>query len=210
MKPDSHGRYHGALQPPMGAVGDTGSPVSGWDPSAPNPPRPPRADPIVPDALDFLRGAWRIERRLVDYAAVGTGTFDGVARFFAARSGPPAAPDPQPAKASPPASEPVTLTYHETGELRFGGHRGPDSRTLRYRRRPDGTADVFFADGREFYHLDPRPGYWTAQHPCGQDHYVLAGRLLGDETAGSGKFEERWRVRGPGKDYEIITTLERL
>jgi hypothetical protein len=170
----------------------------------------PGAGPLIPDALDFLRGGWRIERRMIDYAAGDSGTFDGVARFEVARfeeaqpEPPAAAPGHEPGSAPPAFGEPAALTYHETGELRFRGHRGPASRSLIYRGRPDGTADVFFADGREFYHLDPRSGRWTGQHPCGRDHYALAGQLLGDGT-----LEERWRVRGPDKDYEIFTTLVR-
>jgi hypothetical protein len=157
----------------------------------------------MPDALDFLRGDWRIERRLVDYAAGGTGTFDGAAQFEVARFEV-ARFDAARFEALGAAPDDPALIYHESGELRFGGHRGPASRSLIYRGRPDGTADVFFADGREFYHLDPRSGHWTGQHPCGRDHYELAGQLLGERT-----FEERWRVRGPDKDYEIFTTLVR-
>jgi hypothetical protein len=140
--------------------------------------------PVVPDALGLLRGTWRVERRLTDHRTGSAGWFRGTARFE------PAGPD--------------ELAYHESGELAFGEHRGPASRRLIYRRRPDGTADVFFADGREFYRLDPRPGWWQARHPCGRDEYVLAGRVLGERA-----FEEHWRVRGPDKDYEIMTTLTR-
>jgi Family of unknown function (DUF6314) len=138
----------------------------------------------VPDALDFLRGRWQIERRIADHAAGSSGTFDGMARFEALGV--------------------AALTYHEHGELQFGGHRGPASRSLIYRRRPDGTADVCFADGREFYRLDPRSGRWQGQHECGRDLYTVAGELLG-----AGKFQERWRARGPDKDYVITTILVR-
>jgi hypothetical protein len=89
--------------------------------------------------------------------------------------------------------------------LRFRGHRGAASRSLIYRGRPDGTADVLFADGRDFYHLDPRSGGWQAEHPCAADHYAVIGRVLD-----RGSFEEHWRVRGPAKDYEIRTTLVRV
>ena len=83
---------------------------------------------------------------------------------------------------------------------------------------------MLFADGRYFYHLDPRPGSWQARHDCGRDVYELSARLPrpGSSTPGSSRpgssdagefeaaeFEERWRVRGPGKDYEIMTTLVR-
>jgi Family of unknown function (DUF6314) len=178
VEPDVPGRYHDDSAALAGAQSipdrDTSDKLS-----------VPGDGPLIPDALDFLRGGWRIERRIIDYAGGDRGTFDGAARFepLGAESG---------------------LSYREAGELRFGEYRGPASRSLIYRGCPDGTADVFFADGREFYHLDPRSGRWTGQHPCGPDHYVLAGRRLGNRM-----FEERWRVRGPDTDYEIITTLVR-
>lgn len=161
----------------------------------------------MPDALSFLLGAWHIERRIDDHALAVSGSFAGEARWVPA--------------ADPAAAE---LVYDERGELRFNGHRGPASRRLIYRGRPDGTADVLFADGRYFYHLDARTGSWQARHDCGRDVYELSARLLrpgeleaGEFDAGefeaaefeAAEFEERWRVRGPGKDYEIMTTLVR-
>src|SRR5882724_11133457 len=109
----------------------------------------------IADAVSFLRGDWRIERQVTDFAAGASGTFTGTGRFTDRGA--------------------AELAYHEDGELRFRDHRGPASRSLAYRGRPDGTAEVYFADGRPFYHLDPRPGRWSAEHPCGADHYVLAG-----------------------------------
>jgi hypothetical protein len=182
VEPDEVGRYHAdvltfrAAEPAADRAGPDGTDVlvTGL---------------LVTDTLDFLRGRWRIERRIADHRAGGTGTFDGVARFEAEG-------------AEVKGTE--VLAYHEDGELRFGGHRGPASRSLIYRRRPDGTADVCFADGREFYRLDARSGAWQGQHDCGHDRYTVAGEMLD-----SGRFRERWRVRGPDKDYEITTILVR-
>ncbi len=115
----------------------------------------------MPDALSFLLGAWHIERRIDDHALAVSGSFAGEARWVPA--------------ADPAAAE---LVYDERGELRFNGHRGPASRRLIYRGRPDGTADVLFADGRYFYHLDARTGSWQARHDCGRDVYELSARLL--------------------------------
>jgi hypothetical protein len=154
---------------------------------------------LVTDTLDFLHGHWRIERHIADHRAGGSGTFDGAARFEACAAG---ADGLEVSGAGVSGVE--ALAYHEHGELRFGGHRGPASRSLIYRRRPDAAADVCFADGREFYRLDARSGAWRGQHDCGRDHYAVAGELLD-----SGRFQERWRVRGPDKDYEITTILVR-
>ena len=72
---------------------------------------------------------------------------------------------------------------------------------------------MLFADGRYFYHLDPRPGSWQARHDCGRDVYELSARLLRPgltpESSAELRESRRWRVRGPGKDYEIMTTLVR-
>jgi hypothetical protein len=147
--------------------------------------------------MDLLPGTWEIDRRVIDHAAGSVGTFAGVARWTSAAA---AAPE----SAGPESAGPV-LAYHEHGELRFGSHRGPASRSLLYICRPDGTVDVRFADGREFYRLDPRSGRWQARHDCGQDVYLLDARLAAGPV-----IQERWRVRGPGKDCEIMTTLVRV
>jgi hypothetical protein len=149
----------------------------------------------VPDALPFLLGAWHIDRRIDDHVMGVSGSFAGGGRWTPAGAELVHGPD---------LVHRAELAYEERGELRFNGHRGPASRSLIYRGRPDGTADVLFADGRYFYHLDQRPGSWSARHDCGRDVYELSARLLR-----SGSFEERWRVRGPGKDYEIMTALVR-
>ena len=94
--------------------------------------------------------------------------------------------------------------YLETGELHFGTHTGPATRALRYQGLPDGTVDVQFADGHHFYRLDLRGGRCTAVHQCGADRYDITYLVLGDD-----QMEERWRVRGPDKDYQATATLTR-
>ena len=96
------------------------------------------------------------------------------------------------------------LAYCEHGELQLGSHRGPASRSLLIRDLADGTADVRFADGREFYRLDLRSGTCQAVHPCRADEYqVTVTRLSADS------YTETWRVAGPAKDYELATTYSR-
>ena len=94
------------------------------------------------------------------------------------------------------------LEYTENGELEFGSHRGPACRSLIYRRRPDGAADVRFADGRDFYRLDLRSGSWQAEHPCRADQYLVTVTRLDADS-----FTETWQVTGPDKDYELTDFL---
>jgi hypothetical protein len=134
-----------------------------------------------PTAAEFLRGRWRVRRRIVDHRSGVEGEFAGTAEFD------------------------DTLTYREEGELTFGGHRGPASRSLRYVDLGAHMLDVKFADGRDFYRLDLGDGGWTAEHPCRADTYVVAGRITGPDS-----FTEHWHATGPAKDYELTTTYERV
>jgi hypothetical protein len=140
----------------------------------------------VIDTLAFVRGGWQLDRVLSDHRSGIEGRFTGHA-LVAAAPGPPG-----------------EWQYTEQGELHFGAHTGPASRQLRYHELPDGTVAVRFADGRPFYVLDLRSGHGQAEHLCGADHYELSHQVLGAHL-----LEERWRVRGPGKDYLAITCLTR-
>jgi hypothetical protein len=132
------------------------------------------------DAADYLRGRWRVRRRIVDHRNGVEGSFVGSAEFD------------------------DDLSYHEEGELRFGGHCGPATRSLRYVDRGAHIFDVTFADGRDFYRLDLRAGGWQAEHPCNADTYVVAGRITGPDS-----YTEHWHATGPAKDYELLTSYER-
>jgi Family of unknown function (DUF6314) len=147
---------------------------------------------------DFLRGCWRAERVITDFRSGTTGSFSGTAAFT---------PGPgDPAMAVPAtAAVPGLMAYHEQGELTFGGHRGPASRSLLYLPAPDGSAAVLFADGRPFFTLDLQAGSWAAEHPCGRDSYQVTVRVLGPDA-----YTESWRVTGPGKDYLMTTILTRV
>jgi hypothetical protein len=140
----------------------------------------------VPDTLAFLRGRWRLERRLSDHRSGVRGTFTGDADFAA-------------------TPDPAVLRYVERGELRFGGHVGPATRALVCLGRPGGAVDVRFADGREFYRLDLGPGCCEAEHLCGRDRYTVMYRVLAQDL-----MEEHWQVAGPQKAYDTVTALRRL
>lgn len=143
--------------------------------------------PLTGTTQDFLRGSWRADRELADHRSGQPGSFLGLAIFTAE------------------GADAGLLAYHERGELRFGQHHGPASRSLLYRPRPDGSAEVLFADGRPFYLLDLRTGYWQAEHPCGADHYLVTVHVLGADS-----LTEHWRAFGPEKDYSMTTRLTRI
>jgi len=138
--------------------------------------------------VDFLSGDWTLARRISNHRTGQVGSFHGTASFC-------------PSATSKPGR---VLTYTESGELRLGNHRGPAGRSLLVLDAGDGTADVQFSDGREFYRLDLRTGTCTAAHPCRADRYHLTVTRLGPDS-----YAETWRVTGPSKDYELRTTYTR-
>jgi hypothetical protein len=140
----------------------------------------------VINTLDFLAGQWRADRVITDFRSGTPGAFTGTASFT--RLG-----------------DAGALAYQEEGELMFGRHRGPASRSLLYVPAADGAVAVRFADGREFYRLDLRSGRCEAEHPCHDDRYAGTVRVLGPDV-----FTEQWRASGPGKDYLMTTTLTRI
>lgn len=150
----------------------------------------------VSDTLAFAAGHWRIERVLADHRSGTQGRFTGSATLS------------EPTLSEPVLSQPdepwPVLCYLETGELHFGTHSGPATRTLRYQGRPDGTVDVRFADGRLFYRLDLRSGRCEAVHQCRADRYEITYLALSEDV-----LEERWQVHGPAKDYHATATLIR-
>jgi Family of unknown function (DUF6314) len=135
--------------------------------------------------LGYLSGDWHLERLISDRRTGQDGVFRGQARFR-------------------PSADEQVLEYREDGELEFGSYRGPASRSLIYCGRPDGAADVRFADGREFYRLDLGSGTCQAEHPCRADQYVVTVTRRSPVS-----FTETWRVAGPNKDYDMTATYTR-
>jgi len=87
------------------------------------------------------------------------------------------------------------LAYTETGEMRIEGHV-----PMQVERRYSWDSDlaVSFEDGRFFHHVPPEGG--KTAHWCDPDHY--------DGTYDFGTWPEftvTWRVRGPRKDYRMVT-----
>lgn len=160
----------------------------------------------VSDTLAFAAGHWRIERVLADHRSGTQGRFTGSATLSEPVPSEPVLSQPALGEPDEPGPAPPwpALCYLETGELHFGTHSGPATRTLRYQGRPDGTVDVRFADGQLFYRLDLRSGRCEAVHQCRADRYEITYLALSEDV-----LEERWQVHGPAKDYHATATLIR-
>ncbi len=173
--------------------------------SAPPAPRS-AGQALAGSTADFLSGDWNVVRRISDHRTGQVGSFRGEASFHPCPAGllGGAGISLEVERDAQPGQTGRVLAYRERGELHLGSHRGPASRSLLLRDLPDGTADVRFADGREFYRLDLRSGTCEATHPCRADQYLLTVTRLSADS-----YTETWRVAGPAKDYELTATYTR-
>lgn len=138
----------------------------------------------VADLKEFLSGSWSLDRLVIDHARTTIGRFRGEATFS------PSGPD---------------LLYEETGTLIFGEHRGQAGQTYRFDfPEGDGRARVRFRDGRPFHDLDLSTGQDRPCHPCPPDTYD--GTFL---ALGPAAWRTEWKVTGPRKDYDLVTTYSR-
>jgi hypothetical protein len=142
---------------------------------------------LIDDTLAFLLGEWTLSRSLQDHRSGALGTFRGSATLNRTER------------------KDAHAEYAESGELHWGSHAGPAFRKLVFEPLPDGSVLLRFADGRRYVPLDLRAGAWNAAHDCGADRYEI-------ETVAraASVVEERWRVRGPAKDYTAVTRLTRV
>ena len=102
-------------------------------------------------------------------------------------------------------SVPSGLLYNERGTLTLGQHRGPAEQTYLFEfPEGDARATVRFRDGRPFHSLDLRDGQDHARHDCGPDLYE--GLFI---ALGPGAWRSEWKVIGPRKDYDRVTTYTR-
>ncbi|MET9255969.1 DUF6314 family protein [Streptomyces sp. NPDC003717] len=139
----------------------------------------------VPDVLAYLAGRWRTERAVVDLAGGAEGRFTGVTVFGPLDGG--------------------GLLSREDGRFTWQGVTRPAERTLRWLPGPTpNTADVRFADGRPFHHLDLAEGHHVADHPCAADLYRGEFTVLDEE-----RWRTVWRVGGPAKDLLLTTEYVR-
>jgi hypothetical protein len=146
----------------------------------------------IEDAFTFFVGVWDLDRSIEDHRSGARGTFRGRASLTEISAG-----------AGSDAAE--RLFYEESGELLLGAYRGPAHRTLEYARLHDASVLLCFADGRPFIDVDLTTGHCTRIHDCGKDRYEISMAAISHDLV-----EERWRVRGPEKYYDAVTTLRRV
>ncbi len=136
------------------------------------------------DPVDYLCGAWDVDRAVLDLGTGGRGAFRGTARGVVVAAG--------------------VLCFEEEGEMTVNGHRGPARRTFELVRTASGRADVRFADGRHFHSLELGPAPFAVEHRCGADSYRGEFQLHGSE-----RWSSVWEVCGPAKRYRLATSYAR-
>jgi hypothetical protein len=138
----------------------------------------------VPDTAAYLAGQWSVDRAVVDERSGARGTFIGTAVFRQIGD---------------------ELLEVESGEFVWAGIANRASRTHRLVARGDGTADVLFADGRPFHHLDLRTGHWSTTHPCAADRYDGEFTVVSPD-----EWHLRWWVEGPAKTQVLTSVYRRI
>ncbi|MCH5673484.1 DUF6314 family protein [Streptomyces gilvus] len=140
----------------------------------------------VDDTLGYLAGRWGVTRAVRDLASGDAGRFEGTTVFGSLEGG--------------------GLLHFESGTFVWQGVSRPAERTLRLLPGSSpGTADVRFADGRPFHHLDLTSGHHVADHPCAADLYRGEFSVLDADH-----WRTVWRVRGPAKDLVLTTDYARV
>ncbi len=124
-----------------------------------------------------------MQRRIGDAKAGGTGVFDGVAVLTSVNGG---------------------LHYAESGELRLPAQSGMAAAREYLWRDAGGGVDVQFADGSDFHHINLEVTVATAWHDCHPDFYEVSYNFVHWPD-----WRAIWRVRGPAKDYTMITDYRR-
>lgn len=142
-----------------------------------------RAYPVA-NVCSFLAGRWDLDRQIVERPTGREGRYAGVGWFRPEDGG---------------------LWYEERGRLRMGSHELSARRSLRWRTREDGQAEVAFSDGSLFHRLDLRSGCWHVAHDCGDDRYLGSYVVLSPST-----WKVTWTVSGPGKETRLSTVYFRV
>ena len=138
---------------------------------------------LISELREFLKGIWKLERRLEDGLRGESGALVGEARF---------------------TGQGQALAYREEGVLSLGGHSGSAHQSYRYEFPACDRAAVHFTDGRFFHDLDLTMGLWACRHRCGDDDYAGQFRALDADS-----LRVVWQVKGPRKDYVLDSLYRR-
>ncbi len=134
--------------------------------------------------LDYFLGTWHVERTITDALSDDNGTFEGIAIFT-------------------PGDD--CVEFEEIGVMQLGAYRGRARRRLLYRHGSGSSIDVSFVDGHHFVSIDLSSDTSRDVHLCERDRYDITTVVHSHD-----RFDERWRVSGPSKDYEALTLFGRL
>lgn len=132
---------------------------------------------------DFT-GSWQLSRRITDNFADQRGSLAGQADLRVAGA--------------------AGLTYDEEGLFQFG-QASPIKATRRYHWTfGAGLVTVTFADGAPFHDFRPDGFTYGTEHLCAADLYTVRY-----DFRAWPKWMVRWDVKGPKKDYIMMTHYSR-
>lgn len=134
---------------------------------------------MAPELNDFT-GDWRLTRQILPQGGAPA-RFEGRARFDPAPQG---------------------LRYFESGTLVLPGQPPMQAERAYLWRAEGGQICVDYADGRPFHAFDP--AHPEARHWCDPDDY-----LVRYDFGHWPRWRARWQVRGPRKDYTLISDYGR-
>jgi Family of unknown function (DUF6314) len=143
------------------------------------------------ETLDFLLGRWRVERTVTDHRRDDQGHFRGTATFTLLDE--------------TLNAESRRVRFDEVGDYSSGDYHGEARRSLEYVALSDSRVAVTFVDGHHFIELNLVSGESRAEHLCNLDRYEITTVIQHRDLV-----EERWRVEGPEKDYDAVTSLQRV
>ncbi|AEA99385.1 DUF6314 family protein [Alteromonas mediterranea] len=131
--------------------------------------------------LDDFAGRWHLRRKIIQQNG-DTFSFVGTAAFC-----------------WEPAWEKPTLNYYEQGEVTApNGNIMPAERRYFWQQSQHGVFDVLFDDERYFHTFSASNP--NAEHLCGDDNYVVHY-----DFAKLPVWRSTWQVKGPRKDYTMIS-----
>ncbi|MFT4793977.1 MAG: hypothetical protein ACJAVR_000253 [Paracoccaceae bacterium] len=161
-----------------------------------------------------LVGQWRLTRQIEDVRAGAEVRFEGEALLSRdAGSGRLAPPSPGVGSAAAarvadgaPLPATIHLRWAEEGTLHMGGTQTRARRVYLWRLSARAMVEVAYEDGRIFHAFAMAPGGGAdVRHDCAPDLYEGVYAFDAPDF-----WRLTWRVRGPRKDYRMVTEHRRI